>query len=251
MFQIFFFSIVLIFLLLIWRLLSNNCLDDVITHESSSINHIIQDRKSQKLKMNPDLMCSSRYRITLNQAWVCLFIVKHFFKPSLTILYIRIISLNCFLLTLFTIILLSFFLTIHFPTLILIFLIFLNRSFLILQLKLSRHFINSIFMRDTLNFSWKNLLIPCKITADSGKVHFFHLLTLILFVEDLGLLFWLTINDQSRCQTVQSMQNKKVFVAFLNLKNGRQSVVVKTTASVDSEAWGFIYNQVILVFMND
>ena len=47
------------------------------------------------------------------------------------------------------------------------------------------------------------------------------------------------------------MQNKKVFVAFLNLKNGRQSVVVKTTASVDSEAWGFIYNQVILVIMND
>jgi hypothetical protein len=47
------------------------------------------------------------------------------------------------------------------------------------------------------------------------------------------------------------MQNKKVFVAFLYLKNGRQGVVVKTTTSMNSEAWGFIYDKVILVVVND
>ena len=166
--------------------------------------------------MDSDLMCSSWNRVTLQKTWVCFLIIKYLSESCLAVLYIRILTL-----LFFVFFLIPFHLFSDFIHLFVLNFIFFILSLLLLGLKFLRDSVNSIFMRDAFNLCVKSFLIPWKIAINSRKVHFLHFFILILLVEDLRFLLRLTINDQSWSEPIQSMEDKQIFVSFLNLENWR------------------------------
>lgn len=160
-------------------------------------------------------MCSSRNRVTLQETWVCLLVIKYLSESCLAVLYIWILTLLFFVFfiipfqTLFS----------DFNHLFALSLILFMFSLLLLGLKFLSDSVNSIFMRDTFNLCVESFLIPWKIAINSRKVHLLHFFILILFVKDLGFLLWLAINDQSWSESIQSMEDKQIVVSFLNLEN--------------------------------
>ena len=171
-----------------------------------------------------------------------------FFYVRVVFLFILLFFLYCwllFLIRLFLLVLILVFLS--------IFIVNFNSVFQKLQLffnKLFGDLVHTILVRQTLNLRTKSLLLPRKMPTCPRIIHLFNFCALILFVENLRLLLRLAKNNKPRRQPIQPMKHKQILIPFLNVQNRQQRIIMKPTTSVNSEAWWFVYNEVILIIFN-